>query len=164
MKNIWHAVMEQAHEGKAYREFSGTDALTTAEICTKCGNLAVEGLCDVTVQGDMTQTEYYAPGTEPAEPCGCHVKMNYCRRSGEPAGNYCWLYGVEPRVYLAEGSAETADAVVAAPEDGAACQMHRTFWNPMFQRGDEAPEDSGAEEEELYPDGRRDWFDRWFRH
>jgi penicillin-binding protein 1A len=98
VKNIWRVVMEQAHEGKAYREFAGADALTTAEICTKCGNLAVEGLCDVTVQGDMTQTEYFAPGTEPAEPCGCHVKMSYCRRSGEPAGNYCWLYGVEPRV------------------------------------------------------------------
>jgi hypothetical protein len=43
--------------------------------------------------------------------------------------------------------------------------MHRNFWDPLFQWEDETPEDFGAaEEEELYPDGRRDWFDRWFRH
>lgn len=167
VKSIWRAVMQQAHEGKVYKAFDGVDALTSATICTKCGDLAVKGLCDDTVQGDMTQLEYYASGTEPTERCHCHVEATYCKRSGESVGTYCWLYGVETQVYLTEGTEGTADAAAVAPESTEICQMHRNWWGSLFQEDAEYPEPDGdsSGEEELDPNGsRRDWFDHWFRH
>ena len=160
-KKIWRAVMEQAHEGKAYQTFGGKETLVSSTICTKCGNLAVEGLCNHTVQGDMTRAEYYAPGTEPTEPCICHVEVSYCSRSGEPEGAYCRLYGTETRVYLAEGTAETADATAVAPEKEEPCGTHQAWWGALFREDTEAPEDfesPGSHGE------RPGWFDRWFRH
>ncbi len=134
VKKIWKAVMSRAHEGLPYRDFSGTEQLAARDICTKCGNLAVEGLCDQTVQGDMTCLESFAPGTEPAEVCSCHVKVNVCTSSGQAAGIYCPVSGVETRVYLAEGTAGTADESAAAPESllSGTCTAHSGWWNWLF--------------------------------
>ena len=165
VKDLWRAVMQQAHEGKVYKEFSGMETLTSATICTKCGDLAVERLCNDTVQGDMTRVEYYASGTEPAELCSCHVEVTYCERSGDAAGPYCWIYGARRQVCLAEGTAETADAAAAAPGTEEVCQMHRNWWGPLFER-EEAPQGKSTDinEEGANPEtDRQDWFDRWFR-
>lgn len=162
VKQIWRAVMQQVHEGKVYKGFDGTGDLTSASICVKCGDLAVEGLCDRTVQGDMTRVESYETGTEPTAPCSCHVEATNCKDSGEPAGTYCWIYGVETQVYLVEGTAGTADAGAVAPEGEEPCQMHRNWWGSLF-REDLQPEENG-EAGSPRPDSRQGWFDRWFRY
>lgn len=166
VKKIWKAVMSRAHEGLAYRDFSGTEALTARDVCTKCGNLAVEGLCDQTVQGDMTCLEYFAPGTEPAESCTCHVKVNVCTSSGQAAGVYCPVSGVEARVYLAEGTAGTADESAAAPESllSETCTAHSGWWNWLFPDQTEPydpQEPSDPSEEPYIPSQGEQGGDSW---
>lgn len=166
VKNIWRAVMQQAHESKVYKAFAGKDVLVSADICTKCGDLAVEGLCDDTVQGDMTRTEYYVSGTEPTELCGCHVEAAYCKRSGQVAGTYCRFAGVDTQVFLVEGTAETADAEAVAPESEEVCQMHQDWWNWLIPEKTEKPSgQDGSDREERNPNGGRpSWVERRFQH
>ena len=173
VKSIWRAVMQQAHQGLAYQSFEGTEKLVFADICIKCGALAVEGLCDATVQGNMVQTEYFVAGTVPAEVCNCHIEYTYCEESGQIAGTYCALSGKEKRVYLVQGTEGTADAEAVAPEDDTGCQMHRSWWNVLFpeeQEGTQKWEDvippaheEEGESAERPGRGDRFWWNEWFR-
>lgn len=160
VKNIWRSIMEQAHQGLANQGFSGMRDLEQRTICVKCGKLAMEGLCGDTVQGDMTRTEYYTPGTEPGESCDCHVEVAICRSSGQAAGPYCPARETDKVVYLTTGTAGTADEGAVAPETaGETCQVHRNWWNWLFPEGpeaDPAPE-TGTEKPER-PGGFWDWF------
>ena len=47
-QNMWRKIMEEIHVAKEDKaeDFTIPDSIVTAKICTKCGNLAVEGLCD----------------------------------------------------------------------------------------------------------------------
>lgn len=143
VKKIWRAVMEAAHQDLPFRDFSHLSEFIRRTICTKCGFLAVEGLCDSTVQGDMTREEDFLPGTEPTEYCTCHVRVALCGDSGAPAGRYCPAGVVKEGVYLAQGTAGTADAEAAAPEwdEEQTCPVHRRWWNWFF------PDRSGREEQ-----------------
>lgn len=131
VKKLWGAVMQRAHQGLRYRCFEGLQELQECTVCSKCGLLAVDGLCEDTVQGDMTQREYFVPGTEPVETCNCHVKVELCEASGLPAGRYCPHSGVSRAVYLKEGTAGTADESAVAPEaaDDGTCTMHSDLWD-----------------------------------
>ena len=172
VKKIWRAVMQQAHEGLVYQAFTGTETLTSSIICTKCGNLAVEGLCDDTVQGDMTREEYYVPGTEPTEPCNCHVERSYCKRSGQLAGDDCPVYQLETKVYLIKGTEGTADAEAVVPAEEETCQAHRSWWDWLIPDGAEdaetpdRPQNSEQDEpwhEDRWPSNRgKNWRD-WLR-
>ena len=171
VKNIWRAIMQQVHENLPYKGFSGAETLSAAEICTKCGNLAVAGMCEDTVQGNVTQMEYYEPGTEPTEACICHVEVSYCEKSGQMAGTYCTLSGVEHRVYLLEGTAGTADAEAVVPEGEETCQIHQNWWNWLFpenmgEEGGQESQNPPTHEEStgsLKPeDNRKDWWNSWF--
>ena len=145
-------------------------------ICEKCGNLAAEGLCDQTVQGDMTWTELFAPGTAPKESCTCHVRVEICPESGQIAGEYCpWR---ESRVYLRTGTEESADAAAVVPAES--CQIHSS-WEDSFDpseefdwpwEGRESGETENGEtgeyptptpEQEEIPDTRRrrEWWTWW---
>ena len=173
VKSIWRAVMQQAHKGLAYQPFEGTESLVPADICTKCGELAVEGLCDVTVQGNMMQTEYFVAGTEPVESCSCHEAYTYCEESGQIAGPYCTLSGKVSRVYLVQGTDGTADAEAVAPEDDTVCQMHRSWWNVLFPEEQEGTpnrenpvppaQDDGSRPAEKPGGHDRGWWNDWFR-
>ena len=154
--------MRQAHEGLSYRDFSGTEDLTLRTVCTKCGALAVDGLCDSTVQGNMTQAEYFVPGTEPTERCACHVAVDYCRESGQLAGEYCPAGQVETKVYLTSGTEGTADAEALVPEGEEVCQTHRNWWSWLFP--EDRPEPEEPQEPETRPDGGwGGWWRDWFR-
>lgn len=169
VKKIWKAIMSRAHEGLAYRDFSGREPLITRNICTKCGNLAVEGLCDQTVQGDMTLLEYFASGTEPTGECTCHIKVNICTSSGQTAGAYCPISGVETKVYLTVGTAGTADESAVEPETALteSCTVHSGWWNWLFPEEQEpySPQDpfysqeepSVPTQEEQAPNSWLDW-------
>lgn len=130
VKKIWQAVMEQAHSDKENVSLVDNANLVSADICTKCGNLAVEGMCDDTVQGNMTRKEYFANGTEPAKSCDCHVLVTLCEDTGALAGNYCPEIS---KTYLKEATAGTEDVEYILPEDLAnTCTVHKHFWNQWY--------------------------------
>lgn len=88
---IWKNIMSRVHEAKGYEyaEFAQPDSVTTAQICTKCGNLAVPGLCDKDPEKSMIKTEYFAVGTVPTETCVCHQEVKICSESGLLATASC---------------------------------------------------------------------------
>ena len=136
VKRIWRSVMSRAHETYDYMAFGGTEDLVECRICTKCGKLAVEGLCDSTVHGDATRTEYFAKGTEPHASCDCHVKVEICTTHWEQAGRWCPESGVVTRVYLKEATEGTEDVQYVIPEDlkESTCTEHTSLWNYWFNR------------------------------
>ena len=135
VKKIWKEIMREAHEDKEKATLVSTEDLVSVSICKKCGNLAVEGLCDNTVQGNMTQKEYFASGTEPKANCDCHIKFSVCQESNAKAGNYCPNEDVTTAVYLKAGTEGTEDAKAVVPENiGESCEVHKNFWNQWFEK------------------------------
>lgn len=116
VKQIWQDIMEAAHEGKENQKLVNTKELSSATICTKCGNLAVSGLCDNTLQGNMTQKEYFRLGQKPTKKCDCHVEYNICKDSNMLAGSFCPSGSKQKAVYLKTGTSGTADAQFVIPE------------------------------------------------
>jgi penicillin-binding protein 1A len=101
-QEIWRKVMEEIHTTKQLpdADWEKPDSIVTAAICTKCGNLAVAGLCDQAEGGDCVKTEYFAKGTVPTQKCTCHVRVNICRTSGKTATENCPLSEVDSKVLL----------------------------------------------------------------
>jgi penicillin-binding protein 1A len=166
VKKIWKAVMSRSHEVVTGTPFAEMEGLISREICMKCGDLAVEGLCDNTVQGDQTRMERFAPGTEPTENCTCHAAVSLCAASGGVAGRYCPAGEVEQLAYVVEGTVGTPDA--EAVLDSAAigvCTVHDSWWDRFFPEEDLAdpvpsrPEPPGRGEQH---GGWFGWWD-WFR-
>lgn len=155
LKRTWGNLMRRAHEGQALSVFGGTDpdggylrggsrnriggsdapsfalieGLEKRTVCAKCGNLAVPGLCDETVQGDMAVSECFAPGTVPVQSCDCHIRVEFCNGSGDLAGLYCRQR--TGRIYLRTGTAGTADAGAVPPEKQT-CTQHRSWMDWLF--------------------------------
>ena len=148
VQNVWKTVMTKAHEGLAETALNNAEDKHMCYICTKCGKLAVEGLCDVSEQGDMTAKEYFIPGTEPTEKCTCHVAVRICSESGEKASTHCT--STYTKVYLKEATADTEDASYVIPESlagDATCQTHRHFWSGWFHSGEKKEDPAEATEE-----------------
>ena len=145
VKYLWKAVMQRAHEGLEDTGFSGMDDLVTCQMCTKCGKKAVDGLCNDTVQGNMTRTEYYEAGTAPTKDCDCHEAVRICTVSGEKAGEYCPEDTIQTKVYLKEASKDTADTAYVMPEklQTGSCAQHKNWWDRWFGNG-EHPENPDA--------------------
>lgn len=83
--------MEDIHSSKQleYKEWEKPDSIVEATICTKCGNLAVFGLCDEAEGGSCIKKEFFAKGTVPTRKCTCHARVTICKKSKLPAGPYC---------------------------------------------------------------------------
>lgn len=137
VKRIWKRVMLRGHERLGDIGFGGVKRLSSCEICGKCGKRAVEGLCDHTVQGDMSYEEDFIPGTEPKEYCDCHEQVQICTVSGNKAGMFCPLTGVQRQVYLRFGTAGTADESAAMPEGlpESSCTVHGRWWKGILGWG-----------------------------
>ncbi|MCR5767610.1 MAG: transglycosylase domain-containing protein [Lachnospiraceae bacterium] len=101
-QEIWRKVMEEIHETKQlpYATFEKPDSIVQAQICTKCGNLAVIGLCDEAEGGSCVKTEYFAKGTVPTQKCNCHIRVDVCKKSNKPAGPDCPKKKVVSKVLL----------------------------------------------------------------
>ncbi len=135
---IWKEVMESAHSDMTDPGFQEDNGLVKSVICTKCGNLAVNGLCDETVQGDMTQTAYFVVGTEPTSGCSCHTAVTVCSETGLIANSYC--KNTTKKIYLKEGTANTEDEnyVIPANLKTSCCETHKEensrkhFWSGWF--------------------------------
>lgn len=124
-KRIWRDVMEQIHIQKSLENvpFTIPDSIVTAQICTKSGKLAVEGLCDHYVGGSTVKTEYFAKGTVPTEKCDIHVKATVCKDSGKIATEYCPKSSTKEQVYLIkEETNKTQDTPNILPAD--TCDVH----------------------------------------
>lgn len=134
VKRIWKRVMYRGHEHLGDIGFAGVNRLSRCEICGKCGKRAVEGLCDHTLQGDVSYEEVYIPGTEPKESCDCHEQVQVCMVSGKKAGIFCPLTGVQWQTYLKAGTADTVDASAVMPEGlpESSCTVHGRWWKGMF--------------------------------
>ena len=166
VKKIWKAVMARSHEAVTVNSFTGTEGLNLLKICTKCGNLAVEGLCDNTVQGDQTWMEYFVPGTEPTENCACHVAVSWCTASGGFAGRFCPVGQVEKVAYLREGTAGTPDAeAVLDPAVDRTCWEHTSWWDLFFPDGEPEEPETPAPELPHREESHDGWFNwrEWFR-
>ncbi|MCR5204765.1 MAG: transglycosylase domain-containing protein [Lachnospiraceae bacterium] len=90
-QNLWRNIMEEIHSTRQleYKEWEMPDSIVQATICTKCGNLAVYGLCDNAAGGSCIATEYFAKGTVPTKKCTCHTRVQICRESGKVATENC---------------------------------------------------------------------------
>ena len=99
-QNIWRDAMERIHEekGLSFREFDMPDSIVSAVICTKCGRLAIDGLCSRALGGSCTAQEMFAAGTQPTEQCSCHLSVKVCAESGKFASERCPV--TEDVVYL----------------------------------------------------------------
>ena len=135
VKKIWKKIMTEAHANKENAPLIDSAGLVTAQICTKCGNLAVKGMCEDTVQGNMTKAEYFAEGTEPAVKCDCHVTVSVCDENGLKANSYC---PQTDKTYLKEAPEGTVDCEYVLPETlEETCTEHKYFWDSWFDNKQE---------------------------
>ena len=146
--SLWRAVMEQIHSPLGESTLDDADNMDSAKICIKSGKLAVDGVCDDTLQGDMTRTEYFASGTEPTEDCDIHEKVSICKESGQIATQYC--PSTEDRVYLKQGTDGTEDEAYVMPTDLGTCTLHTKpthWWDNLFGGGstDSTAENSSSQ-------------------
>jgi penicillin-binding protein 1A len=125
-QHMWRKIMEQIHvvKEKEAVSFPVPDSIISATICTKCGNLAVTGLCD---QVNCVKTEIFAKGTVPNVKCTCHVKASVCSVSGQLASVYCPPETTSEKVFLIkEETSPTYDTPNLLPtgEDAVTCTIH----------------------------------------
>lgn len=153
VKQIWQDIMEAAHEGKENHSLVNTKDFSSATICTKCGNLAKEGLCNNTLQGNMTRKEYFRKGEKPSKECDCHVEVTICKDSNMLAGSYCPSDSKVKNVYLTSGTAGTEDAQYVIPEN-----LKKSLEENVSGTGNDAPDNgnSGSEGTGNENDGAND--------
>lgn len=160
VKKIWQKIMTEAHKTVKTEALFDSENLTSAEICKKCGKLAVEGLCNDTVQGDMAYVEYFANGTVPTAECDCHVAVSICETSEKLAGTYCPNRLVKENVYLKSATAGTEDVQYVLPENfEETCTEHRAFWNQWIEETEEENDRPATENRHWWEDifNRRFW-------
>lgn len=158
VKKIWKKIMTEAHAEERNVPLIDTTDLVTAQICTKCGNLAVEGMCEDTVQGNMTQMEYFAVGTEPTKSCDCHVTITVCEGSGLKANSFC---PKSTQTYLKEAVEGTEECGYVLPENAEkTCTEHKYFWDSWFEEETEEDYHENERDEREEPDNH--WWDGGF--
>lgn len=147
---IWRDIMGEIHStlGLEPKEFEKPDSITSAVICTKCGNLAIPGVCDHALGGNCSRSEYFAKGTVPSKYCTCHVKVSVCKESGHFASPYCPVEQCEDVVYLIkEETTPTNDTPNIYPADELAetCPIHSegTVAPPIDGEGGIIPPEGG---------------------
>ncbi|MBP5184201.1 MAG: transglycosylase domain-containing protein [Lachnospiraceae bacterium] len=103
-QDLWQHIMAKIHTELELKNqtYEVPDSIVTAKICTKCGKLAVEGLCDEYVGGNCIAEEYFAKGTVPTEKCTCHKRVRICTESGHLASPECPTSSIVEMVLLAK--------------------------------------------------------------
>lgn len=127
-KYLWKMIMQQIHQDLHLEsmEFVKPDSIVSATICTKCGKLAIDDLCEYAAGGSCVKTEYFASGTVPDSNCDCHMHYNICRESGFLATKFC--PNTTSQVYLIkdEESCTTRDTPYVLPSNipHSSCAIH----------------------------------------
>lgn len=128
-KEIWRTIMEKLNRKYPRMTFKKPKSISSAQICTKCGKLAIRGLCDQAVGGSCTKHEYFSRESLPTESCDCHVRHRICRISRHLASDNCPASQVYSAVYLqknTDSSSNTADRSLMLPDTltNSACTIH----------------------------------------
>ena len=126
-KDLWRDTMEKLNQNYTKVSFKKPDSITTAVICTKCGKLAINGICDKAVGGSCIKKEYFDKESVPKEKCDCHVRCKICKASGHLAGDGCPSSQIYTAVYLQKNeSTRTADSSLSIPRYlvGSTCKIH----------------------------------------
>lgn len=145
-KVIWRTIMEEIHKNLEKKEFTKPDSIITANICTKCGRLAIEGVCNQTLGGSKAKKEYFAKGTKPTETCNCHVKVQVCSSSGRTPTKFCPQSLITEKVYLTkEETSQTEDTNYILPKN-----FEKYFCNV---HGKQVPQETPEPEETIDPNG-----------
>jgi penicillin-binding protein 1A len=152
-KKLWKEVMERIHSelNLKKKDFEKPDNVVSASVCTKCGKLAVNGLCDLAKGGSCIRTEYFASGTEPTENCNCHVAFHVCTESGKLATEYCPEDKQETRVYLLKDEEnETQDTPNILPKrlENSSCDVHTSYFDAIVSEETEGTETEDENETE----------------
>lgn len=115
-KLMWSAIMEKVHKYKKLKNknFKMPVDIVTRNICTKCGKLAVTGLCDEALDGNDIKMEYFAKGTQPKENCDCHVKYLVSGTTGKILDNASYE-GSNTKVYLKKDESEYNESTKDTP-------------------------------------------------
>ena len=126
---MWRDIMERVHKYKNVKRasFKKPEDIISRKICTKCGRLAVSGLCDQTEEENVVRTEYFEQGTEPKKKCSCHVKYTFCKASHKLATEKCPKEQCYEKVFLKKKeTSETEDSEFLFQEysDGSVCDVH----------------------------------------
>ena len=126
-KNIWRDIMEELNKDLTPVSFLKPDSITSEVICTKCGKLAIDGLCENAIGGSCAKREFFDTDTVPTETCDCHIRCKICKSSGHLAGNGCPATQIYTAVYLQKNeSAPTSDSSYIIPSylAGSTCEVH----------------------------------------
>lgn len=131
-KVIWQKIMARISEGLTDRSFDYS-GLVQANICSKSGLLAREGICSDCGDPDChVYTEYFTPNTVPTEYCNRHAEFSVCTESGLLSNEFCPEETVEKRIYLTLDRADrddkclTGDLLFTMPEEmvNSSCYQH----------------------------------------
>ena len=90
---IWDEVMTLLHArylaAGTLERFSESDGVELYEYCKDSGGLVTEA-CKRDARGDRTESGYFVKGSEPTEPCKCHVLVKYDGAEGGIASDDCY--------------------------------------------------------------------------
>ncbi len=131
-EKIWTQIMRRIHDGYPIKtSFSKLPDIRQVKICTKCGKLAIDGLCDEALLGSAARDEYFTKETLPTETCDCHVRCKICSASGHLASDSCPEDQTYEIVYLIKknekaGEGLTADSEAIMPDYliDSVCEIH----------------------------------------
>ncbi|MCR4604408.1 MAG: penicillin-binding protein, partial [Eubacterium sp.] len=125
-------IMRRIHDGYPVKtSFSAPSDIKQVKICTKCGKLAIDGLCDEAYLGSCSRVEFFTKDTVPTETCDCHVRCRVCKSSGLLASDMCPDKDTYEIVYLIKknekgGEGVTADSELIMPDYlvDSVCNVH----------------------------------------
>lgn len=146
---LWRKVMEDVHalKGCEAKGFTMPNSICYATICTKCGKLAVPGLCDMTDEESCMKSEIFAKGTVPYESCTCHEMITICEETGCRANIGCkdtidkvFLIKEESEICKEHGGTWDTKNIMQ-PEQDMLCPLHTT---PVPDDGDDPGDDPDA--------------------
>lgn len=126
-KEIWRTIMERLSKKSKHKTFTKPSSITTASICTKCGKLAIEGICNNAMGGSCIRKEYFDRENVPTENCDCHIKCQICSASGALANDRCPSYQVHTKIYLQKKeTSRTNDTPYVLPDalSHGTCHIH----------------------------------------
>ena len=80
-QDLWRNIMEEIHKTKQLEDkgWEMPESIVKKAVCSKCGKLYVEGLCNEAEGGSCYSEEYFALGTAPTQKCDCHVRVTVCK-------------------------------------------------------------------------------------
>ena len=117
-KDIWRTIMEKVSSRQKIKNFQKPSSIVSASICTKCGKLAINGLCNNAEGGSCIKTEYFEMGTAPTEKCDCHIKCLICKTTNMLAGDNCPTADIITKIFLQKKeTSKTADTPFILPEN-----------------------------------------------